>query len=120
MAQNKMTGDFTTKPKTHDYFMTISQYVESLGESTKEVKAQVSYGVRRKFIWFWAYDKTPDGTLYMTVRLDRRMDDPLFHYVNQVSTNRYNHHIEVKSKEIANSDALRRLVRAGYEFASRE
>lgn len=117
MTQNKMTTDFTSKPKTLDFFNTITRYVESLGESAKETKAQTSYGMNRKFIWFWAYDKTPDGTLYMTVCLDEPLDDPMFHYVNQVSKNRWNHHIEVKSEEIANSETVKRLIKAGYEFA---
>jgi len=116
-SPNKMTSDFSGKPMTQAFFDTISQFVESLGPSQREVKAQVSYGVNRKFIWFWAYDKTPDGTLYMTVCLDKQLSDPLFHYVQQVSPNRWNHHIEVKSQEIAESRALRELVRAGYEFA---
>lgn len=117
---NRMIGDFTGKPQTLDFFKNISQFVESLGPSTKEIKAQVSYGVNRKFIWFWVYEKTPDGTLYMTVCLDKKLEDPIFHYVNQVSKNRWNHHIKVRSEETASSDVLRQLVRAGYEFASKK
>lgn len=112
-----MTSDFSGKPKTQRYFAAVSEFVESLGESKREVKAQVSYGIKRKFLWLWAYEKTADGTLYMTVCLDKHLDDPLFHYVKQISPNRYNHHIEVKSQRIAESAALRKLVRAGYEFA---
>lgn len=53
------------------------------------------------------------------VCLDRSLSDPLFHYVNQVSANRWNHHIEVKSEAIATSETVKMLVRAGHEFAAK-
>ena len=112
-----MTGDFTDKPTTRSFCEAIDAFVRSLGPCTREVKAQVSYAVRRKFLWMWAYEKTPDGTLYLTVCLDRELEDSRFHYVKQVSKNRWNHHVVVKSEGIAGSDWLRRLIRAGYEFA---
>lgn len=116
---NKMIGKFSSKPKTQAYCSTIEEYVNELGPSKKEVKAQVSYAVNRKFLWMWAYERTPDGTLYLTVTLDTKMDDPHFHYVTQVSKNRWNHHVEVKSKEIATSGWLYRLIKAGYEFSQK-
>ena len=103
---------------TQAFFEAIDAFVNSLGPCRREVKAQVGYSVRRKFLWLWAYEKTPDGTLYLTVCLDRKLDDPNFHYVKQVSTNRWNHHVEVKSESIATSSWLRRLIRAGHEFAA--
>ncbi len=118
-ASNKMIGDFASKPKTGQYFRIIENYVSSLGECKKEIKSQVSFSVNRKFLWLWAYEKTPDGTLYMTVCLDKQLDNPHFHYVSQVSPNRWNHHIVVKSEETARSDWLRRLVREGFGFATK-
>jgi hypothetical protein len=116
-SPNKMTGNFNSKPQTQQFFSVIDAFVQSLGQSKQTIKSQISYGVNRKFLWLWAYDQTPDGTLYLTVCLDRPLSDSLFHYVTQVSPHRYNHHIEVKSQEIAESPALRDLIRAGYEFA---
>ncbi len=95
-ASNKMIGIFTAKPKTQNCFEIIEDYVTRLGE---------------------AYEKTPDGTLYMTVCLDKQLGNPHFHSVTQVSPNRWNHHIVVKSEETARSDWLRRLVEEGVEFA---
>ncbi len=117
--RNKMIGTFATKPKTQNFFEMIEEYVTRLGECKKDVKAQASFSVNRKFLWLWAYEKTPDGTLYMTVCLDKQLDNPHFHYVSQVSPNRWNHHIVVKSAETAQSDWLRRLVREGVEFAKK-
>ena len=116
---NKMIGEFTSKPKTQAFFSAITAYVKHLGPSQKTVKAQVSFGVNRKFLWLWAYEKTPDGTLFLTVCLDRKMDNPHFRYVIQVSKNRWNHHVEVRSEDIANSDWLHKLIDAGYEFAKK-
>lgn len=115
---NKMTSDFRSKPKTQRYFESIETYVQSLGSVRKEEKAQVSYGVNRKFLWMWVYEKTADGTLYLTVCLDKELSSPHYHYVKQISKNRWNHHVEVKSKEIADSKWLHQLILAGYEFAS--
>ncbi|WP_256699303.1 MULTISPECIES: DUF5655 domain-containing protein [Actinomyces] len=50
--------------------------------------------------------------------LDRPVEDPHFHRVDQVSANRWNHHV-VETMKTAQSDWLRELIRAGYEFASR-
>ncbi|MCA9374399.1 hypothetical protein KC725_04535 [Candidatus Peregrinibacteria bacterium] len=118
-ASNKMIGDFSSKPKTLQFFKSIEKYINALGSCEKTIKAQVSYSVKRKFLWLWAYEKTADGTLYMTVCLDKKMNNPHFHYVAQVSTNRWNHHVVVKSKEIAESDWLKQLMRAGFEFANK-
>ena len=66
-----------------------------------------------------AYEKTGDSTLFLNVRLDRPLEDPRFHRVDQVSANRWNHHVVVKTMEAAQSDWLRDLIRAGHEFAAR-
>ncbi len=79
------------------------------GESASKL-----FGEQKVFV---AYEKTPDGTLYMTVCLDKQLGNPHFHSVTQVSPNRWNHHIVVKSEETAKSDWLQRLVREGFEFA---
>lgn len=116
-ASNKMISDFTGKPTTESFYTAIAEYTASLGPVTRETKAQVSFSVNRKFLWLWAYEKTTDGTLYLNVTLDQELDDPHFHNVSQVSKNRWNHHVEVKSDATANSKWLRDLIRQGYEFA---
>ncbi|MDJ1370897.1 DUF5655 domain-containing protein [Gulosibacter molinativorax] len=117
-GSNKMISDFASKPKTQSFYTDIVAFVTSFGPVTQDAKAQVSFSVNRKFLWLWAYEKTADGTLYLNVMLDKRIDDPHFHAVNQVSKHRWNHHVEVKSPDMANSDWLRDLIRAGYAFAS--
>lgn len=116
---NRMTGDFAGKPKTQSFLTAIAAYTASLGPVTKDTKAQVRFSVNRTFLWLWAYEKTADGTLYLTVTLDRSIDDPHFHDVSQVGKNRWNHHVVVKSEAIANSDWLHALIREGYAFARR-
>lgn len=114
---NKMISDFSGKPRTQSYFASIAAFTTGLGQVKTTHKAQMSFSVKRKFLWLWAYEKTADGTLYLNVTLDRRIDDPHFHNVTQVSTNRWNHHVEVKSEEMANSEWLHNLIREGYKFA---
>ncbi len=118
-GSNKMISDFAGKPTTQSYFVSIAEFAQSLGPLQRHRTSQVSFSVRRKFLWLWAYEKTGDGTLYLTVLLDRAITDPRFHYVSQVSKNRWNHHVEVKSEAIVRSDWLRNLIREGYEFAQR-
>lgn len=118
-GSNKMISDFTGKPATHSYASMIEAFTTGLGSVDVERKAQVSFRVRRKFLWLWAYEQTADGTLYLNVTLDRREDCAQVHNITQVSANRWNHHVEVKSRAIATSDWLHALIRAGYEFGSR-
>ena len=118
-TSNKMIGDFSGKPASAAMYAAIESYTLSLGSVTKHLTAQVSFSVNRKFLWLWAYERTGDGTLFLNVRLDRPAEDPHFHRVDQVSANRWNHHVVVKTMEAAQSDWLRDLIRAGHEFAAR-
>jgi hypothetical protein len=114
----KMTADFGDKPKTRRFADTIIALVENLGPSRRESRAQLTFGGKRKFIWLWTYGHTADGTLYVTVCLDRELGGEHFQYVKQVSTNRWNHHIVVKSDDQIDSAWFRDLVKAGYAFAN--
>lgn len=51
MPSNKMTSDFSGKPKTDSFYQAIDEYVMSLGEVEREFRSQVSYAVNRKFLW---------------------------------------------------------------------
>lgn len=116
---NPMISDFTAKPRTHAQYQAIDAFVMGLGAVERSATAQVSYSVNRKFLWLWAYEKTADGTLYLNVTLDHALTDDRLHRVSQVSANRWNHHVEVKSEQTARSDWLRGLITAGFEFAGR-
>ena len=117
MPSNKMISDFSDKPKTDSFYQAIDEYVMSLGKVKREFRAQVSYSVNRKFLWMWAYEKTKDGTLYFNVTLDRQEENKNIHRVTQVSPNRWNHHVEVKSLQAAKSQWLRTLIHKGFEFS---
>nr|WP_301280247.1 DUF5655 domain-containing protein [Actinomyces sp. oral taxon 170] len=52
-------------------------------------------------------------------RRDRPLEDPHFHRITQISTNRWNHHVVVKTMEAAESSWLRDLIHAGHELAAR-
>ena len=113
-----MTGDFGSKPKTMELAERIIASIETLGPARKEVKGQTTLTVKRKFLWMWTYGHISDGTLYVTVLLDREIKSEHFHYVKQVSANRWNHHVVVRSPEQIESSWFRELIEAGYSFSS--
>jgi len=117
VTDNKMTGNFSSKPKTRELAEQIIALVQSLGPSQLETKGQMTFAGKRKFLWMWTYGRTGDGTLYVTVCLDREINDPHFHYVKRVSPNRWNHHVVVRSPEQINSQWFKELVEAGYAFS---
>ena len=117
MATNtKMTGDFSRKPQTMALAEKIIALVQSFGPSRQSIAGQMTFGGKRKFLWLWTYGHTADGTLYVTVCLDQKIDNDNFHYVKQVSRNRWNHHVVVKSSEQIDSPWFRHLLEAGYAF----
>lgn len=115
---NRMTCDFSAHPTTERFHRAIDDYVMGLGDVRREHRAQASYGVRRKFLWMWTYERTADGILYLTVTLDHPLDEPNVHSLTQVSAHRFNHQVEVRSEDTATSAWLRALITAGFEFAS--
>lgn len=117
-ADNKMTGDFSAKPETMKLAEKIIAFVKTLGPSRQETKGQMTFGGKRKFLWLWTYGGSGDGTLYVTVGLDREMKNAHFHYVKQTSANRWNHHVVVKSAGQIDSSWFRKLVEAGYDFSN--
>jgi hypothetical protein len=117
MRHTAMTGDFGAKPKTQALAERIIEFVQTLGPSHQEIKGQITFAGKRKFLWMWTYGHTADGTLYVTVCLDRKIDSTNFHYVLQVSPNRWNHHVVVRSFEQIESSWFKQLIRAGYAFS---
>ncbi|MDR0366319.1 MAG: DUF5655 domain-containing protein [Bifidobacteriaceae bacterium] len=114
---NKMISHFAGKPETQRFFDAIAAYTTALGPVSFETRAQASFAVKRKFLWLWAYEKTADGVLYVNLRLDRHLEDSRFHNVTQVSANRWNYHVVVRSEATATGDWLRGTIRQAYEFA---
>ena len=119
MTDTKMTGGFSAKPKTAAFARQIVRQIDALGPTKKDLKAQASFAIKRKFLWLWTYGHTADGTLYMTVLLDHPVESDQFHYVKQVGPHRWNHHVVVKSHDQIKAPAVRDLLAAGYAFAGR-
>ncbi len=113
---------FEGKPATFEIFEAVREETEAVGPFEVSVRSQISFGVHRKFAWFWLYNvtqKNPNGILHTMLRIDERIDDPHVRNVARVSTNRWNHQIVVRSLEDARSDWLRRFLGAAYSFGSR-
>ncbi len=114
---NKMIGRFESKPKTQAMFRHIDDYIRSLGPVETEVKSQMSYKRRRKFVWMWSYEKTKDGTLFLAFLLDRKCDADCIHTSTQVSKNRWNHTIVLTSLADAKNKGLAAVLLDAYHFA---
>ena len=113
---------FDTKPETYEIFKAVFRQVGSLGPFEVTVASQISFGVRRKFAWFWLYNvtrKNPSGILHVSLRMDEPVEDPNIRAVTQISKNRWNHQIVVRTLNDAKSAWMRRLLEASYGFGSR-
>ena len=112
---------FTGKPRSFEIFKVVHDRVRSFGPFDVTVKSQISFGVERNFAWFWLYNvtkKDPNGILHTSVRLDRNIDDPHVRNIEQISRNRWNHQVVIRTMADARSRWLSRLMEAAYEFGS--
>src|SRR5687767_7222431 len=95
---------FDGKPETYDQFRAVHDRLKVLGPFDISVASQISFGVNRKFAWFWLYNvtkKNPNGVLHIMLCIDRRIDNPHVRNIEQTSKNRWNHQIVVRSLEDA-------------------
>ena len=112
---------FEGKPQAGEIFDAVYEQVRSFGPFDVSVGSQISFGVDRKFAWFWLYNvtkKNPNGILHLMLRLDARRDDPHVRNITQVGVNRWNHQIVIRTIRDARSAWLRKLLKAAYEFAT--
>jgi len=113
---------FTDKPATREIFEVVADRIEALGPSDVEVKSQISFGVKRKFAWFWLYNvtkKNPDGILHLMLALDEKIEDSHVRDVSQVGKSRWNHQIVIHTLDDARSDWLGDLIEQGYRYGKR-
>lgn len=114
---------FAGKPETHQIYNAVADRIAALGPSQITVKSQISFGVNRKFAWFWLYNvtrKNPSGILHVMLAIDRKLDDAHVREVNQVGKSRWNHQIVIRALEDAQSEWLATLLRQAYAYGSRE
>lgn len=91
---------FRGKPTAREIFDVIRSRIDAGTPNTVEVGSQISFAARRKFAWVWLYNVTkrnPSGVLHLMLRLDRRVEHPGIRQITQVSRNRWNHQIVVRS-----------------------
>lgn len=113
---------FEGKPESFEIFKAVYEQVRSLGSFDVSVKSQISFGVKRKFAWFWLYNvtqKDPNGILHLMLCIERGIDDPHVRSLNQIGKDRWNHQIVIRELEDASSQWLRSLMKAAYSFGSR-
>lgn len=113
---------FEGKPETHEVYEIVEARIRDLGPFETTVKSQISFGVNRKFAWFWLYNvtrKNPSGILHLMLALDHEVDDVHVRDVSQVSRNRWNHQIVIRTRDDAGSEWLGDLLEAAYDYGSR-
>lgn len=112
---------FKGKPETYEIYKAIEKRLAALGPSEVTVKSQISFGANRKFAWFWLYNvtrKNPNGILHIMLAIDHKVDDSHVRDISQISNNRWNHQIVIRTLEDAKSDWLGRLLREAYSYGS--
>jgi hypothetical protein len=112
---------FAGKPETFRHFRTIADRIDALGPCDVTVASQISFGINRKFAWFWLYNvtkKNPNGVLHMMLAIDQRIDDPHVRDVSQIGKERWNHQVVIRSREDAASAWLGDLIDAAYRYGN--
>jgi hypothetical protein len=112
---------FEGKPDTYEIFQAVERRLTELGPSEVSVGSQVSFGVKRKFAWFWLYNvtkKNPSGILHVMLAIDQEVDDLHIRDISLVSKNRWNHQIVIRTLEDARSGWLGRLLQMAYSYGS--
>lgn len=119
--EEEIEAYFEGKPDTFKIFNAVYEQLHSIGSFDVSVKSQISFSVNRKFAWFWLYNITqtnPSGIFHMMLRVDRKIDDPHVRNIDQVSKNRWNHQIVIRTLNDAESQWLRALLEAAYQYGS--
>lgn len=104
---------FEGKPGTRAIFDEIKRRIDAAAPNQIEVGSQISFGSERKFAWVWLYNvsqRNPDGILHLSLRLDHEVEDERIRDVTQVSNNRWNHQIVVRSLDEARAGWLGDLI----------
>ena len=68
----------------------------------------------------WSYEKTADGTLFLSFLLDKKLEKDFIHNYYQVSKNRWNHSVVIKTIEEAKNLELKTALLQAYEFSKRK
>ncbi len=119
MSDDAVHRYFDGKPDSYEVFRAVYEQVRSFGPFETFVGSQISFGVERKFAWFWLYNvtqKNPSGVLHAMLRIDEGIGDPHLRNIDRISANRWNHQIVIRTLAEARSAWLRRLLRAAYDF----
>lgn len=112
---------FAGKPESREIFEVIAARIAEQGPSEVSVASQISFKVNRKFAWFWLYNvtrKNPSGVPHLMLAIAKRMEDPHVREINQISKNRWNHQVVVRTVDEARSVWLGESIAAAYQYGS--
>lgn len=121
MSVKSVAEYFAGKPESLEIFEVIATRIAQQGPSDLSVGSQISFGCNRKFAWFWLYNvtkKNPSGVPHLMLAIDEMLEDPHVREVNQISKNRWNHQIVIRTADEARSAWLGKLIAAAYRHGS--
>ena len=121
MAGTSIEEYFEGKPDSLATFRVIADQISAFGPCEVSVASQISFGVKRKFAWFWLYNvsrKNPDGVPHLMLALDREIRSAHVRQIQKIGRARWNHQIVIRSKGDAESEWLRQLLEIAYAYGS--
>jgi hypothetical protein len=112
---------FAGRPASREIFDVVAGRIDALGPSEVSVGSQISFGLKRKFAWFWLYNVTksdPDGVPHLMLALHRAVDIDQVRNVSQIGKHRWNHQIVLRTVADARSDWLGDLLAEAHDYGA--
>jgi hypothetical protein len=122
MTYKTIADFFKEKPETYEIFKAVKAHIDAAGPHEVSIASQISFGAKRKFVWVWLYNvtkKNPNGILHLMLAIDQKINDPHIRAISQISKNRWNHQIVIRTLEDARSIWLKSLIEQAYQFGNK-
>lgn len=121
MEPRELDEYFDGRPESREIFAILVERIRLFGGAEIAIGSQISFGLSRKFAWFWLYNVTkenPNGVPHLMLALDHQRKSQHVRDVTQVGKNRWNHQIVVRSKDDAQSRWLSEFLELAYRYGS--
>ncbi|MGH8913701.1 MAG: DUF5655 domain-containing protein [Acidimicrobiia bacterium] len=119
MSSRELDEYFEDRPGSREIFAILADRINALGDAEMTIGSQISFGLQRKFAWFWLYNvttKNPNGVPHLMLALDHERKSEQVRNVSQVGKHRWNHQIVVRTTEDARSRWLGEFLSLAYRY----
>lgn len=117
----ELDGFFEGRPESRKVFDILVERIDALGGAEISIGSQISFGLRRKFVWFWLYNvtkKNPSGVPHVMLALDHERDSKHVREVNRIGKHRWNHQIVLRTEEDVRSDWFGEYLSRASEYGN--